>query len=624
VGETPWRKVLVGGSDDHSGLSTASAWTEAPCDGTVSGFLTAVANGDAGPAGEHGGVLRLAHSIYAVGRSNLLDLAGQGEAPGVPGVGRALSVLAGVTLDAGDDLLPGARQAAHALLNGRDGVGARMAFDRSLLEQADALLSPDTPPPDLDRRLHALGSDLCRASFRLNGNRILDGARRRRPARVLAGVVGLAVTHLLATPYYVAHRHMASERRLLGDVRHRLVGPEPSGDAGPWSPPALLQARKVAVFTDTLHEVNGVALTLKRLLRVADLRGIPLEVITSSGAVTTHDGGVFSLQSCGSFRVPKYPEMSIRCPSFLDVVDHLEKGGFTDVHVSTPGSIGLFGLLAGRLLGLPVSGTYHTDIPRYARDLGGSRVLEEVAWRWVIWFYGQLDEVLVPSASTRRELTERGLPAARIRPLPRWVDTELFSPARRDTSIWASTPVEGRLRLLYAGRVSKEKNLELLTAAFRSLVDGGAKVGLVVAGDGPYREAMESSLTGYPVLFLGFQDQQRLAVTYASSDVFAFPSATDTFGNVVLEAQSSGLPVIVSDKGGPPELMVHGTTGLRVPSTDLRALAQAVRFFLDDPSGTALMGLAARAYCEAGAMAPEDQFSTLLGPVPQPERARVG
>jgi glycosyltransferase involved in cell wall biosynthesis len=103
-----------------------------------------------------------------------------------------------------------------------------------------------------------------------------------------------------------------------------------------------------------------------------------------------------------------------------------------------------------------------------------------------------------------------------------------------------------------------------------------------------------------------------------------FPSATDTFGNVVLEAQSSGLPVIVSDKGGPPELMVHGKTGLRVPSTDLRALAQAVRFFLDDPSGTALMGLAARAYCEAGAMAPEDQFSTLLGPVPEPERPRVG
>jgi glycosyltransferase involved in cell wall biosynthesis len=622
VGAMPWRRVLVGGSDDHSGLSTASAWTETPCDGTVSGFLAAVRRGDGGPGGEHGGVLRLAHSIYAVGRCNLLDLAGQYGARGVPGLRRALSAAAHVTLD-DDDLLPGARQAAHALLRGRDGAVARSTFDRALSEQADALLAPDTSPPDLDRRLHGLGVDLCRASFSLSGARIEDGVRRRRPARLLAGVAGLAATHALTTPYYVAHRHMAAERPLLAQVRHQLVGPDPSGPDGPWSAPALPQGRKVAVFTDTLHEVNGVALTLKRLMHVADLRGIPLEVITSSEAPSGRDGSVVTLQSCGGFRVPRYPELSIRCPSLLDIVDHLEGGGFTDVHVSTPGSIGLLGLMAGRLLGLRVGGTYHTDIPRYARDLGGSRVLEEVAWRWVIWFYGRLDEVLVPSAATGRELTARGLPGGLISPLPRWVDTDLFSPRHRDTSIWASTPVEGRMKLLYAGRVSKEKNLELLAATFRSLVDRGARVGLVVAGDGPYREAMESSLAGYPALFLGLQDQQRLAVTYASSDVFVFPSATDTFGNVVLEAQSSGLPVIVSDRGGPLELMVNGVTGLRVPSTDLRALAQAVRFFLDDPYAMALMGMAARAHCEAGAMAPEDQFSTLLGPIRAPERRRV-
>lgn len=620
AGVAPWRRMLVGGSDDHSGLSTASAWTEAPCDGTLKGFLAALRRGDCGPGGESGGVLRLAHSIYAVARSNLLDLTGENGRRAVPGLRRALTAVADV--GPSDEVLPGARQAAHALLRGTDGAAARRDFDRALTLEAEALLAPGTAPPELDRRLYGLSRDVVSASFRLYGERLVDGARRRRPARVASGAAGVTLTHLLATPYYIAHRHMASEKVLLERVRHQLVGPDPSTGAGPWSAPALPHGRKVALFTDTLHEVNGVALTIKRLMQVARTRGIALEVVTSSDAPTACVDGVLNLRSCVGFRIPRYPELSICAPSLLDVVDHLEQAGFTSVHVSTPGSVGLLGLVAGRLLGLPVSGTYHTDIPRYVRDLAGSRVLEEVAWRWVLWFYSRMDEVLVPSASTRRELIARGLRADRIRPLPRWVDTDFFSPRLRDLSLWDSTAVEGRLKLLYAGRVSREKNLELLARGLRVLVDSGVNVGLIVAGDGPYRSTMEVSLAGYPVVFLGFLDQERLAATYASSDVFVFPSATDTFGNVVLEAQSSGLPVIVSDKGGPSELIVHGETGLRVPSNDLQALVQAVRFFSDDPSVAPLMGLAARSYCLAGAMRPEEQFSTILEPSPTLGRQR--
>jgi glycosyltransferase involved in cell wall biosynthesis len=112
------------------------------------------------------------------------------------------------------------------------------------------------------------------------------------------------------------------------------------------------------------------------------------------------------------------------------------------------------------------------------------------------------------------------------------------------------------VKFLYVGRVSREKNLQLLADAFIELTDAGFSSNLIIVGDGAFRNDLERMLQGYPVLFTGFLSGDELSAVYASADVFVFPSATDTFGNVVLEAQASGLPVIVSDEGGPKELMI--------------------------------------------------------------------
>jgi glycosyltransferase involved in cell wall biosynthesis len=134
-----------------------------------------------------------------------------------------------------------------------------------------------------------------------------------------------------------------------------------------------------------------------------------------------------------------------------------------------------------------------------------------------------------------------------------------------------------RIVLFYVGRVSREKGLEMLAEVFKELVDSGAAIALAVIGDGPYREEMETSLAGYPALFTGYLAGELLQHGYASADLFVFPSATDTFGNVVLEAQASGLPVIVSDEGGPRELMIDGETGVvSVPAVKTALLPLSV------------------------------------------------
>jgi glycosyltransferase involved in cell wall biosynthesis len=262
---------------------------------------------------------------------------------------------------------------------------------------------------------------------------------------------------------------------------------------------------------------------------------------------------------------------------------------------------------------IPVAGTYHTDIPQYVRSLTNDEFLEKAAWSYMIWFYGQMEEVMVPSAGTREQLLSRGLPQERMKPLPRWVDTETYSPDMRNPNFWKSRGIGlGRVVLLYVGRVSREKGLEMLVEAFRELVDTGSAIALAVIGDGPYREEMETALSSYPTLFTGYLAGEQLQSGYASADLFVFPSATDTFGNVVLEAQASGLPVIVSDEGGPQELMIDGDTGVVFRAGCKNGLVAAIRLMVSDSERMARMSQNARYFTLTNAPDSSQTYSTIL------------
>jgi glycosyltransferase involved in cell wall biosynthesis len=414
-----------------------------------------------------------------------------------------------------------------------------------------------------------------------------------------AGTISLV--HLLISPYYLAfhHQHKGKEliqklTRQIPDIPHRATGD------------------KIALFTDTLDEINGVAITIRRLIKTARDRGVELTVITSGDAAERPMEGVKQFKAVGDFILPEYPELKLSFPPILDVMDYIEREGVTRIHVSTPGTVGLLGLLIGRLMDIPVAGTYHTDIPQYVRSLTNDEFLEQVAWSYMIWFYNQMEEVMVPSTGTREQLLSRGLPLEKLKPLPRWVDTEQFTPERRNEHYWRDKGLARDVKLLYVGRVSKEKSLDLLVEAFYELFREGMDVSLAIIGDGPYRKEMETAVAECPVLFTGFLQGEELQQAYASADLFVFPSATDTFGNVVLEAQASGLPVIVSDSGGPRELMVEEVTGLVFRAGDREDLISAIRKLSSSRQLLARMGKNARAFTLANAPSTVETYSTIL------------
>jgi glycosyltransferase involved in cell wall biosynthesis len=218
---------------------------------------------------------------------------------------------------------------------------------------------------------------------------------------------------------------------------------------------------------------------------------------------------------------------------------------------------------------LPLVGSYHTELGVYAGLRSGDARLRAGMDTALAALYGQCEVVLSPSESADESLRALGIPGERIGRWERGVDSSRFDPALRDP---ASLP--GELSVLYAGRLTTEKGVDLLADAFLAAHAADPRLHLVLAGGGPEEDALRARL-GSRATFLGWVEGERLARAYASADIFLFASRTDTFGQVLLEAQASGLPVVAVAEGGPRSLIEDGRTGRLCPP-EARALATAV------------------------------------------------
>ncbi|WP_223923559.1 glycosyltransferase [Geobacter sp. AOG2] len=603
-GPTPWIKGMVGGSDDHGGLFISRAHTAVDGADDVDGFIQGIKAGRSRAEGDNGGPLTMAHSMYGIAHSFYRERFGERRRSSTPFISALMNRFFNVG-SARESFVEKIR--LFILKNIPESRSHRdRSFEEVLDREARVLLNDGVflatlKGADQNRTIFAVTSYLANRMIYIYTNRLMSLPLSAGFFDYVTTLSTIGLVHLLVTPYYLAFHHQHKGKDIMRGLRETF----PDAGAGEGD-------EKIALFTDTLDEINGVAITIRRLIQTARNRGVALTVITAGAADAPIPEGVKRFESVGDFVLPEYPELKLSFPPILDVMDYIEQGGFTRIHVSTPGTVGLLGLLIGRIMDIPVAGTYHTDIPQYVRSLTNDEFLEQAAWSYMIWFYNQMEEVMVPSNGTRQQLLSRGLAEEKMKPLPRWVDTEQFTPVRRKADFWTGRGIPEGIRLLYVGRVSREKALELLAETFRDLIDSGFEASLVIVGDGPYRREMEAYLKGYPVYFTGYLAGEELQDGYASADLFVFPSATDTFGNVVLEAQSSGLPVIVSDAGGPKELMVDGETGVVFSAGNGAGLADAIRYFLTNRSVLAEMSRNARSFTLLKAPDSGDVYNTIL------------
>ncbi len=375
-------------------------------------------------------------------------------------------------------------------------------------------------------------------------------------------------------------------------VREEEIGAE-GGTPTPFVCDGAPDPLRIALFVDTPDHLSGVSRTLGRWQDEAAREGVSLRVHRSGTAAASPGHVVFP--PVRVLRIPAYPSLVVHTPRLRDVTRYMQESEFNVVHLSTPGPMGLAGLFAARALNLPVVGTFHTHFPSYAGRLTGSEAAEKFTWACMRWFYTQLDRVAAPTESIRQELIDQGCRPGNVCVVGRGVDHALFHPGRRNEALRASWGGRGPF-LLYVGRLSEEKNLQVLAESFRRLQATQADATLVLVGDGPARGALEQSLARLPVVFAGVRKGEDLARHYASADLFVFPSETDTLGNVVLEAQASGLPVIVSSKGGPKDCVQDGAGGLVLPAMSPGGLHRALEHLLRQPARRVAMAAAAHGH----------------------------
>ncbi len=257
-----------------------------------------------------------------------------------------------------------------------------------------------------------------------------------------------------------------------------------------------------------------------------------------------------------SVSVPGYSSYRLSLPFFQDIRRELDRFHPDLVHVSSPTPSGWRGLRYAKTRGLPAVAAYHTHFASYLKQYGAG-FMKPATWRYLRYFYNKFDAVLVPCRRTKQLLEERGFQGLRI--WRRGVETDRFTPAFRSRSLRRRLRNEKEPILLFVGRLAPEKNLQMLVEMHRRLQSTNTDHRLAVVGDGPLRDKLEKKLP--EAAFPGFLQGKALSRWYASADVFVFPSTSETFGNVVLEAAASGLPSVVANSGGVVNLVKNGRTG---------------------------------------------------------------
>jgi glycosyltransferase involved in cell wall biosynthesis/predicted metal-dependent phosphoesterase TrpH len=521
--------IGVGGSDDHAGVDIGRTWSQTPGCASPAEFLAHIRAGRVSAHGEQGSAAKWAHSAMALAVRAL----GRGESDEAPDPEAVLRMVERVMTEGdarsgaiGTDLGP---EDARALLRGwLDAVDLRMN-ERELLT---LLQSDGFSHADLERRARR-----CH-------ERRLQGAVSRALATpgfdaIEGAAKDLFTACVAAIPYAPAAAFLGREKGKLATRDHEPV--------------------RVAIVADGIGGMHGVTHTLDEI-RERGVPGFEVEVIGTDANVDRR------LSAVAEVDIPFYPGLRVGVPSVPAVVEALAEGRYGVLHLCSPGPAGVAAALIGRVLGLPIVGSYHTELAAYTALRSGDARLGLAVEAALGAFYGGCDVVLSPSKASDARIAALGIDGA-----DRWdrgVDLARFSPALRTRAN------DGRIRVLYAGRLTKEKGADLLADSFLAARARDPRLELVLAGGGPEEGALRARL-GSAATFLGWLEGEALARAYADADVFLFCSQTDTFGQVVLEAQASGLAVVAVDKGGPSELIADGRSGLLCPPRP-SALADAV------------------------------------------------
>lgn len=346
---------------------------------------------------------------------------------------------------------------------------------------------------------------------------------------------------------------------------------------------------RIAVVAESfLPQANGVTVTLLRLLDYLADRGDEVLVLAPApgrgkDAVNSYAGA--EVRRFRAVPLPGYAEMRLSTPTVRRLEEHLRYFAPDVVHLAAPFVLGWQAIGAAQTLGLPSVAVYQTEVPTYAKRYKVKQI-EPLLWKRVTDIHRRATLSLAPSTYACQQLIDRDV--HRVAVWPHGVDLDTFSPTHRDEALRMSVAAPGEVLVGYVGRLAREKQVEDL-AVLQDLPN----VRLVIVGDGPRRDNIQKVLNR--ATFTGHQSGDDLSRLLASLDVFVHTGEMDTFAQTIQEAKASGVPAVAPARGGPIDLIEHGTTGFLYAPGDLAAMRSHVMRLSADAALRTTMGMAARA-----------------------------
>ncbi len=357
--------------------------------------------------------------------------------------------------------------------------------------------------------------------------------------------------------------------------------------------------RHIAIFAGAYNHISdGVTLTLNRLVAYLEGRGAQVLVFAPTSKAPPPFKHAGTLVAVPSLPWPGRSDYRLSLGLSRKARAQLETFSPDLVHIASPDYLGKQALQWANAQKIPVVTSFHTHFGAYLKYFSSYHrlyrmdLLEGTAWRYGRWFYPQCQHIYVPSESIADELRSRGISNG-LRLWPRGVDPEQFQPERRSLGWRRSLGVEDHeVVITYVGRLVWEKGLDVFAGVVSKLESRGVPHRSVMVGDGPAHKRLAERLPR--TIFTGPLSKDHLATAYASSDIFLFPSDTETFGNVTLEAMASGLPAVCADAAGSNALVVDKVTGFLATPGDDADFAQKVERMVNNPELRRIMGSRAR------------------------------
>lgn len=542
-GNDSWIKGFTGGSDDHAGLMMGETFTMSD-DISLPGLLERVRHRETIAGGRHGNHKSLAFAIYKIAYEYSKQKAGGNGHAGV------MSLVNQVLFE---DRSIGFKNwvAIKKMKRGKDSRDRIISeFFENLVAGRSAMMRPDE---QINHVYDAL-SGLADGYFTMISSSLEKDLHNGDTGRLLKNICASIPAVFLAAPFFTTMRHLHHDRQLVSELRNNL-GMSPRDTQ-----------KRLLWFSDTVVELNGVAVTMGELARTAAEGKRPMKLVTSlpaEEAAGKLPENALNLPCIYTFTPDFYNSYTLRVPSLLRAMDMIAQENPDEIVISTPGPVGLLGLVAAHLMEIKCTGIYHTDFTAQSDMFIGDEWVSSIVETYTRLFFRLMDEVRVPTTEYMKMLESRGIERERMKLFHRGIDPSFVLDDRERQNAWRNKLQLGDAPvMLWAGRLGKEKNLDMLMQIYRGVLKKIPECRLLMLGDGPERSRLENEMHDCPgAIFAGRTERSELAHLYPLADVFVFPSTTDTFGMVVLEAQACGVPAIVTDIGGPQEIVRDGRTG---------------------------------------------------------------